>query len=95
MRTPEQMYEEAVKVCRSVAMSEGDHNFVVTREEYLHLQNTPFRSWVGTAVDRESITGKPKRLCGLVLKIKEDEERKTHEMMDSINKAFSEVFEKP
>ena len=94
MRTPQQMYDEAVKVCTRVAMTEGDHDFVVTREEYLHLQNMPFRSWIGTAIDREGITGKPKRLCGLVLKIKEDQP-KEESFADNFNSAFKGVFEKP
>jgi hypothetical protein len=105
MRTPDQMYEEAMKVCLRVAMTEGDHYFDVYREEYFKLHAVPTRSWVGTAMDRDGITGKPKRLCGLVLRIKEDIVDDAFKKMDTafsragdameqVGKAFDRVFNK-
>lgn len=69
-RTADELYIAAIKRCRDVSMSEGDHSFEVSAQELMSLQSVPFRSAIYTAIDRESITGRPRSFCGLTLVIK-------------------------
>jgi hypothetical protein len=71
-RTALMMYEDALRKCRQVASATGDHTFECTQREALLLQNEPFRSAIGASLCRD-ITGRPQRICGLLIKVKEDQ----------------------
>lgn len=69
-RTVVQLYEAALRRCRQVATANGDHAFEVSPREELLLRKEPMRSNIGTMLCRD-VAGKPKRFCGLIVKVKE------------------------